>query len=111
MNPNAIVGNMMNQGQLMGDGMARQAIEAENNAGAGGGRGRRAIGQAEESKGGMVARGRGAGGASQALVPTAGGGGMPSLLDLFNTPHGFGGGSSSSAGVSGVTRGMRRLQM
>lgn len=109
MNPNAIVGNMMNQGQLMGAGMARQAIEAENNAMGRGRGGQRAIGQSEGS--GMVARGRGAGGASsKALVPTAGGGGMPSLLDLFNTPHSFGGGSSS-ANVSGVTGQMRRLKM
>ena len=32
MNPNAIVGNMMNQGQLMGEGMTRQAIQAEDAA-------------------------------------------------------------------------------
>ena len=33
MNPNAIMANMINQGQIMGEGMARQAIEAENAAG------------------------------------------------------------------------------
>lgn len=48
---------------------------------------------------------------SQAMVPTAGGGGLPSLLDLFNTPHGFGGGvgGGRGSGVAGVTGQMRRL--
>ena len=102
MNPNAIMSNMINQGQIMGDGMARQAIEAENAAGGNiRGRGMRAIGQAEESKGGRSRAGRGGAG-SQALVPTAGGGGLPSLLDLFNTPHGYGGGGGG-ASVAGVT--------
>ena len=96
MNPNAIMSNMINQGQIMGEGMARQAIEAENAAGGGRGRGgMRAIGQAEESKG----AGRGAGGG--AMVPSSGG--LPSLLDLFNTPHSYGGGSGGGANVAGVT--------
>ena len=36
------------------------------------------------------------------MVPVGGGGGMPSLLDLFNTPHGYGSGGGAS-GVAGVT--------
>ena len=36
MNPNAIMSNMMNQGQLMGEGMERQAIQAEQRAEAAG---------------------------------------------------------------------------
>ena len=43
------------------------------------------------------------------MVPTAGGDGLPSLLDLFNTPHGFGGGGGRGSGVAGVTGQMRRL--
>ena len=89
----------------MGTGMAARAIAAEEAAG-GNGRGIRAIGQAG---GGRGAGGRGSGGAgSQALVPANNGGGQASLLDLFNTPHSFGG---ASGGVTGVTNQMRRLKM
>lgn len=84
MNPGAIMSNMMAQGQLMGDGMERQAIAAEQRAG-GVGPQPRAI------------KGRAGGGAQaqQALVPS--GGGAASLLDLFNTPHGYGGGGGGVA--------------
>ena len=52
----------------------------------------------------------GGGAGSQALVPVNDGGGLSSLLDLFNTPHSYGGGASSS-GVAAVTGQMRRLKM
>ena len=77
----------------MGEGMARQALEAENAAG-GNRHGQRAIGQGEERKGPA----RGGAGGSQALVPTAtNDGSQQSLLDLFNTPHRYGG---SGGGVA-----------
>ena len=43
------------------------------------------------------------------MIVPASGGGSNNLLDLFNTPHGFGGGGSSS--VAGVTKQMKRLKM
>ena len=62
----------------------------------------------------MAIQGRGAGGRgaasgtnAQQMVPVAGGG-QPSLLDLFNTPHGYGGGGG---GASGITNQMKRLKM
>ena len=40
---------------------------------------------------------------------------MPSMLDLFNTPHSFAGGSGGGAartrGVGGITKQMGRLKM
>ena len=43
MNPGAIMGNMAAAGQIMGDGMARQAIQAESAAQQRGGPARKAI--------------------------------------------------------------------
>ena len=93
MNPGAIMGNMQAQGQIMGGNMRQQMLEAETAASAGRGR-RLAIEGGGASRGG---RATGTGAASEALVPVGNQGGQTSLLDLFNTPHGFGGGHSGGA--------------
>ena len=94
MNPNAIMGNLNEANMIAGAGF--KAVEGGNPRSQGNrlaiaGSGKQQQQQLQEQPGGQ-------------LVPVQQQG--PSALDLFNTPHGFGGG-----GVGQITGKMRALRM